>query len=358
MMYDATEHVPAEPLLANALKQSVALTLEEGERVQGLMEGVRADHGNLAQGTLLVVGDEAPYLFYLAPEILQQNREIIEAIGNELADSLAKAGTAEQQEAELLAAMREMLDISLMYGGNPQAVHTFLATIDGIFEEYEKAGEPMSETLEDMHERISYYGGIVSDALVASEALLVRYQRHEDIPEEKMLRTPYALAFKRDLQRNPVVIGTPERVDKERDICNEADTILYEMTKDYYETLPFHPRIDMLALVLRCSERLHDIEAHKLRARHERIYNIANDNDLSAEGGAPPLSVPTGNIPINEVALFDDPMVRRRTKQLLGQVFLKHPDASESPKALMEAVCSLEDVLMLEERRADREQGR
>ena len=344
MLYDATFHTPPDSFLVEALRRSFVLTQNTNEQLHQIVQRVQAKYGDLPEGTPFKLGPEQIEIQYSSPEAVQQQGKVIEAVRDSLLEDLGNASTLQQQESLLYNSMHDMLDLSVVGHVPARVAHAYAETVLGLFDEFGKDGIILSEQLEDMKSNIEFYLHIHDDALAAAEALTINHQRRNGVAPERIVPMPFDLAIQRATEREPM----RELDGRREELMAEAREIIVELTEKYNISLPRDCSVEMLGLILRCSERIHEMKAATSGIKPDRFV-AANDNGPDEK---------KFTADAEEVQLFDNPLVVKRVNHILGQVFLKHMDAGHSPEGIMEAAADLETALDLEEKRVQTDRGR
>lgn len=326
MLHDAKYFHAPDPFLADAMQASVEVTCVESQEIAGYMRAAEKEHDFIPLGTPLQFQGDEEAINYIPSDVCEKTGVLVRHYGTSLIQQLGQAASLEEQKNILLNGMREAVDFSMLNHGHPQQAVTMIATIEHVFEEYSKANKHCSREVLDMRHVIKFYATLALDSLACTQALTENLQRQQSCAPLHMVATPHSLAWIRDKQRRPTVVSAdPANSGDNSDYSKDARLILMQLVEPYHGVLPQTISVDMLGLILRCTEGVADQEL-RYAARRTRAY----DND---------------NAPTYPDSLLSDPLIRRKVCSILGEVMLKHPDAAVSPAAMIDAAQALEEAL-------------
>lgn len=348
MLYDAKDYHPADAGLAAALRNSFTQALSETDYVYHLMRAAEAERPGMIGGESITDPSHRPYKF-IPPEQVLVMRETLDKSFDAILEDVAKAATLEEQESLLLETMSDTLNTAQLSGAHSQTAVTLMASIELAFTEYRQHGASMSRELINVGNSIKYYAGICYETIACSEALILPLQQREIEATSHYAPDPYSLAMLRRERAMPRLADAPAMVHDES-LVMEAKQVYLDMIEPYLDVLPRPLNVQMMGLILRCTERVAprvvgDEEMARAKAKF-RINTPANDEPL-------PCTLVGANARAT-LELLEHPLIRRRVRSILGQVFLQHTETAESPTHTMEASMALEEALVREESRLER----
>lgn len=338
--YDAHDHHPADPELANALRRQIAAAHEETKSVHAVMCDVAASCPDYIGGERFY--DAAGKLMeYIKPDqVLEINDAVVEC-SEQLAKVLEKAATLEEQERLILLGMRQAMETVSWNAANPQAVYNYLATLEGMFSEYHERGLNKSRALLDMENNVKYYAGMCYGSLACMDSLLEHVQREQIEAQGRYVATPYQLAFLRDRQTRPLEVSEGTRYEHCEKLQQHAASIFVDLLKPYEDSIPHFVSPDILGYIFRCTQQVADRVYAQDRPKRAPLMRGSNDNAPEA------MSI-----------LLEDPKVRVRVRSILSTLFTMHPDAMNTPQSAMEAATTLEQLLIKDAQRQTSDRGR
>lgn len=333
MLQDVSNHHPAEPLLAQALRRSVTLMQEESQTLLTIMRAAEEKYPHLKGGERVLDGNDQRFEF-VPVRTCEATVDFVESCGNLLAEELAKAPSAEAQEQLILEAMREVLDMTLLHQAHPRMALCYMATLELAFDEYAACGESKSPELKGMRNNVKFYKRICTDALEASEGILYNMQPQYGLDHGYYVPDPYSLAALRAAQTRPREVKEGDEPGNGGEYCEEAEQIFRDMLTPYASALPQQVSSDMLGLILRCTEKMSEFEQRYQRPR----WNMAaNDNDDERD--------------VDASDLLGDPLLRRKVIPVLNTLFLECPEAGKDAQHAAEAALRLDELLIDQEKK-------
>ncbi len=325
MFRDSKYDHPADPYLMEALKRSTVMMRDGYYDLAKIMEGQRAIHGDMPEGTPLTI--DGVELDYMSPDIALRTGNFIDEVGDSLQEHLARANTLEAQREILLLGIRDMLVSATFDDIHPKQATAVISSIQELFNVYSETDQPMSRELLNVRNDIHYYSRIGFDGLDAVDGLMRQLQDEQGIDPSRQMATPGALAWRLRMQTNPARTDQRSFHDT-RDLCEDACPIFTAMLEPYEDVLPTDVGVDMLGLVLRTAEQVGDQE---IRTHAPGKLRAANDD-----------------APANTQALLMHPLVKMRTRAILNTVFQKYPEAALTPQGIMDASLEIEELLAKE----------